>query len=151
MHYTGNCPSSSSTLPWAINGVTVAIIIGLIIAIVIMALNNKRQLEKLRKKPRKQKPTIQANNEGLDLHLDQITLRSERSVRGHDADLPSHAPQPRDHDDQERALYEEVSADKMAARDVRDRGDGSSQYQDLVRIFIIRSKSFLTDNSHLFY
>ena len=119
--------NSSSVIPWAIVGVAMVIIIALIVAIVVMVMNQKRQIDLLKQQLRGRQPATGGQDQGSDVHLDEIHLKPERSVQGRD--LPASPPQTQSHD---KAIYEEVGTDVVAPPGSSHTDGGAGLYDGLV-------------------
>ena len=123
--------NSSSVIPWAIVGVALAISI----AIVVIIIYYKRQIDQLKQRLSVRQPAIDGRDQGSDVHLNEIHLKPERSVQGQGRELTASSPQTQHHD---QADYEEVGTGIVAPPDIRHQDGavkpdaGSGQYEGLV-------------------
>ena len=135
IYFFSDGDGNSIVIPWAMFGVALAIVTALIIAIVVIIINQKRQIEKLKQQIRGRQPATGDQDQGSDVHLDEIHMKPDRSVHGQGHDLPASPPQTQSHD---QADYEEVGTDMVAPPDISHQkgavnpDDGSGQYEDLV-------------------
>ena len=95
----------------------------------------KRQIDQLKQRLRGRQSATGGQDQGSDVHLNEIHLKPDRSVHGQGRDLPASPPQTQHHD---QADYEEVGTGMVAPPDIRHQDGavkpdgGSGQYDGLV-------------------
>ena len=127
--HVGDCD-----IPWAIVGASIAIIIGMAIALVIMVTYYKRKFRKLKSRG-DQYLAVQDHHPGFNVHLDQIGREPEKSKTVHRRNQPTSSQGPSQ--DQDKAEYEEVGIAMVSPPSDRVQDDGTGQYYGLVSIIVV--------------